>query len=363
MGFIFVKGAVNQLEEYNTKISPYEKTLYDFIVYDPIESQVGEIKANQYVENVFEYYSYNADITFNGNTYDTKALFSSNESGLVISAFNENRILDGEYKIEEGDIFVDEIVADNLNAKVGDEITLSFNKVSNIHFTIKAIFESNNFYDNGSVYFSYVGTVKDNIDSQREVELSNILIDAKDNLNCYEYLKDYYVPYGRMLTRDYFSSDLEYNDYVNTFKNADYSSEIYNKESVLNSIQTNNKYLVDDASSNVKLGAIIAAVILLLLCLIPVFGKIYETNYEKRTKSTIPNKNYKLGINIINLFAYIISFVIVLGITIVLQNNANLYSNVLSNVLTFVGISFIISFAVITIISNIIIVKINNKKC
>ena len=359
--FAFVSPAAESSEKYNGIVSAYEKTDYDYGVYNPIQSQVSEIKEQASVREVFEYYNYDATVSRGSDSFQTDAVFSSNTEGLCISAYNQERLISGEYSLADGEIYVDKVVADALGVGVGDSIELSISKVPAMTFKVKAIFETNTFYDGGSVYFNYSGNNKSQIDAGRTVNLAGILIDAADLSGCYDYLTSY-IPYGEMLPRDYFSTDTEYNAYVEDFLSRDYSSQIYSKNAVLESLQTNYENELSGIDSKIMTGAIVCGVVMLLLVLIPVLGIRYEKQYTVRTKTIIPTRTYRIGINVIEIFAYILAFAAVAIGTVSVQSGAAVYESLLSPVLAACGVALLVSCVVAAVVSNVIIGKINNKK-
>ena len=231
-----------------------------------------------------------------------------------------------------------------------------------MQFKVKGIFETNTILDNGSVFFLYKGNVKNTIDSQIKTRLYGALIDAKDNQNCYQYLKESYVPYGRMLSRDYFDSDKEYNIYVEKFINDDYTSEIYNKQSSYDATKNNYSYLIKETTFKILIGSVISNAIMLLLCFIPIIGAKYETSYEKRTKTAISNSSYRKTINSIDIISFLSSNVLVLAISILILGQKNLSNGIIKQLALFYSIASIISMLITMVTSNFAINKINNKK-
>ena len=361
MSFGFVKSGFELSAKYNEKVSAYEKTEYDYIVYSPVESQIAEMKNEKSVKEVFEYYLYNSTVTFGDKEFTTKSMFSSNVESLHISSFNDSRILKGSYSLLEKNVYLDDIVAKELGASVGDVVNISLGKGVILNLTVSAIFETNTLFENGSIFFTYSGDNKSSIDSKRTVSLSGALIQANGLQECFEYLKTY-KPYGEMLSRDYFGSDLEYEQYVDDFENADYSSRIFKKHTYLESIQQSNYNLLKSADSKIKTGAIIASIMMLFEIFMSIYAIKFESNFEKQTKTSIPNKKYRIGVNSITMVSYVLNFVFTLAFTLSMQNKILVYGNLLGSVLGTTAISLVISLLTTLIITNIVLSKVNNKK-
>lgn len=361
MSFGFVKSGFESSASYNEKVSAYEKTEYDYIVYSPIESQIAELKNEQSIKEVFEYYLYDSTVTFGDKDFTTKSMFSANTDSLHISSFNDSRILKGSYSLLEKNVYLDEVVAKELNANVGDVINVALGKGVVLNLTVSAIFETNTLFENGSIFFSYSGDNKSNIDSKRTVSLSGALIQANALQECFEYLKSY-KPYGEMLSRDYFESDLEYEQYVDDFEKADYSSRIFKKQAYLESIQQSNSGLLKSADSKIKTGAIIASIMMLFVIFMSIYAIKFESDFEKQTKTSIPNKKYRIGVNSIIMLAYALNFALTLVFTSSMQNKILVYGDLLGSVLGSTSISLAISLFAVLIITNIVLSKVNNKK-
>ena len=78
MVFGFTSSAIKSSSKYNDKISIFEKTSFDYGVYDPSLHQIDEMLSNQFINDVFEYYQYDCELSFNNKSYSSKTIFSNN---------------------------------------------------------------------------------------------------------------------------------------------------------------------------------------------------------------------------------------------------------------------------------------------
>ena len=82
---------------------------------------------------------------------------------------------------------------------------------------------------------------------------SAVLIDASNEILTYQYLETY-IPLGAILPREYFSSDSEYDAYINNYMSDDYSSRIYVKNDVLNSLKSTYSEYLTNSTNMITIG-------------------------------------------------------------------------------------------------------------
>jgi hypothetical protein len=223
-------------------LSVFNDTDFDFIVLDPADFQLEEMDVQSSIDGIFPYHLGTASISKGTEQFDTYAAFSSYTS-LEISQYNEARTLQSLTVQPSQAIYVDQIVANNIGASLGDSVTLNLDGIDlNLVFTVSKIFIQDTLYLNnlntndipGSVYFPYVQDVKTLIETEvgRVLPWSAVMVDS-NNVSATETYFDDYIPYGRMLTREFFGTDLEFNNYVEEFESRDYSQDVSKKSDLL----------------------------------------------------------------------------------------------------------------------------------
>lgn len=359
LAFGFLYPALNDSSSYSYKLSELEKTTYDYRVYYPSSSQITDMSNQSFIKNVFAYHSSNVLLENSSYEFETTAIYSSSIDTLNISSYNTNRLISGKYNLDSNGIYIDQIIAKELHVTVGDTVTMTI-RSSEINFTVAAIFEDNTFYQSGSVFFELTTALETALDIDT-VRYSGVLIEANNTLLCEEYLQDY-IPLGSMMDRDMFSSNAEYDTYVANFLATDYSSEIYNKSSVLNNTKINFEYYQTDAKSKLLIGSIGVAVILLLLSFQVVWATNYSETYTTLTKTVIATEEFKKTFRSINIVGYLVGFALVLGLMIIKLLSVSTYNNFSILSVAVVFISLLLSFLILSVIEEVLITKINTKK-
>ena len=220
-------------------LSVYNDSLFDFIAYSPIDSQLEDMEDEPSITRLFPYYTRSATISFGANNFSTFATFSTSNS-LEASQFNQQRVLQSSLIQPLNPIYIDTIVANKLDASLGDSISLSLGGVNgSLNFTVSKIMMKDLLYVEGSninsayggIYFPLQGQVKTTIENANPNGLKwrGVMIESANIQNTTSYLSNY-IPLGDMLTRDYFDSDVEYNAYVAEFMSRNFESSVVEKE-------------------------------------------------------------------------------------------------------------------------------------
>ena len=161
------------------------------------------------------------------------------------------------------------------------------------------------------------------------------MIKASNYNGCKEYLKTY-IPYGEMLTRDYFDTDLEYEAYVNEFEHTDYSNKIYEKtKAKANDELVNKKYLDETKKLNVASYIVLPALIV-LSSLISFATLKYENDRENQNLARLDYVKPIVAISIISLIIALATGLV--GLYISLGTLSNSWGFVLALLLA--GIAF-----------------------
>lgn len=363
-GFVsesFIGSAVKKSNEYNYKLSVTEKSDYDYRVYYPLKSQIDEMKEEESIDKVFPYYNYKATLSFNNKQYETRAIFTYDESNKNISEYNENRLMKGKLSDEKNYIILDGVSAGKLGARIGDTVKIALSKTEYMDVYVAGIVETNTFYETGAVYLDYSKDVKDEIDSKyEELSLNGVLIKESDP-SCLTYLKSY-VPLGDMLTRDYFNTDNEYNSYVDNYMNADYSSKIYNKKVVLISLKNNNETLYKESYGAIMRGAIVMGIMLFALVIETIVAYIYLARYRKIYKTTISSKEFIFKYFVKNVLSFVVLWIVLYSNIVTLFSEYLTYDNLIDKVYLYMFVSSISVIVLVGVIDLVCLRVINNKK-
>lgn len=349
--FIFNKGVSNS-KKYNYNVSSYEQTSYDYIITDLIDEQLPEIKNYEGISRVFSYYEYKGTVSKKNKEENTTILFSEDNHNLDLSAFNTERMIKGNYNLDNNGLFVDQRVARNLNLKINDKINVKFGNVS-IEFSVRAIFMDNLYYDgnSGSIYFNLTEQIKLDIISKREIQLRGVLIDSYDPDATLIALKDF-KPLANLLPREDFSTEREYLFYKEQFLNTDYSSRVFNKNAVYDRVVNDNKNQNTLYNSKIMLivGAVIYVVLIMAISLRNLYLKdslekhvlIYHVEVEKNALI--------ISLNRLNILTVVLSLIINLIIITLFNNKNTLYGNYLTNTQITIYWTAILGYVLLTLL-------------
>lgn len=302
LSFVLLQNSANNAnKKYQDAISYYNETDFDFMVYNPIKSQLETISSNENVEKIFAYSVYGATVSKENKSYDVTANFADDISNISISMFNSKRLIDGSCELGDNEIFIDKNISEQIDAKNGDSISVKLSKTSAMSFVVKGIFKNNLSTDKSTVMFKYSGNAKTEIDSKYDIiSIKNLMIKASNYNGCKDYLKSY-IPYGEMLTRDYFTTDLEYETYVYEFEHADYSSKIYEKTKAKANDELVNKKYLDEAEKLNVASYIVLPVLIVLSSLMSFTTLKHENNRENQNLSRLDYVKPMLYISVISI--------------------------------------------------------------
>ena len=125
LSFVLLQSSSNNaIKKYEDAISYYNETDFDFMVYNPIKSQLATISSNENVDKIFAYSVYGATISKENKSYEVTANFSDDISNMSISSFNSTRLVEGSFELDDNEIFIDKNTSEQINAKNGDLITI-----------------------------------------------------------------------------------------------------------------------------------------------------------------------------------------------------------------------------------------------
>lgn len=273
--FAMLAPALNDNASYKEKACIYSDCTYDFIAPSPVKEQVEEMKAQPFIKSVYEYYLINSTVSFGRNSVRTKAMFSESDN-LEITPFNNERLV---CEKEGGELYITKSIAEYFEANTGDEVTVGIADKS-ITLKVGKIF-LDDAEKEGKVIFTLTDSLKDEILTDK-MSLTGVYIEANDKTAVKNYLKSY-IPMGRLLTRDNFDSDLQYDSYVEDFMSRDYSSLINDKSGAQNdALKVNEVYLTDSEDMLLKavvlIGALMFIIVILNLCAVLAYNKFVARN-------------------------------------------------------------------------------------
>lgn len=340
--FVCIMPAISDSAAYNDKVSAWEKSSFDYIVYDPTDEQVAEVAEYAGVEKVFAYYSRSAQV--NSKTID--AVFSSYDNA-NISPFNSSRLVSGKISASTDEIVLDKKCAENLKVKIGDKITLAIGGITQ-QFTVGGIVETNAMYQDGCAYFTLSDAVAEKLAQNIGLRLKGIMVQASDKATCYNSLRGY-IPWGRCLKEEAFSNKYEYEDYVKQFAANTYEHQIYNKDALLNQAKEFDEGKLNSIATRIIIGAVVAAVVMLLLTIETVLAVRYLDERAKAYDETLPFDGVFKVFRAIGIAAGIALIIVQLAGAVIAVSNVVTYGPVLLTVILTTVLATAVSVALLTV--------------
>ena len=221
--FVFVFPSNKTCETIENENFIYLNSEIDFQIPNPSIVQLGEIKDKTFINNTFGYYLTKINIK-GTSTSKVNLIMSDNMNNLSFTMYNEKTKLSSITNTANY-AYLDEKAANTLGVKCGDEIIATV-AGENVKFIVCAIYQTNTLFAEGTVLVDFTGDIKSiyetNVSSNG---YSGAFIDASNELECDDYLKNY-IPMGRLKERSEFDSEEAYNTYTESIMNANYSNEI-----------------------------------------------------------------------------------------------------------------------------------------
>ncbi|MFH5881292.1 hypothetical protein [Liberiplasma polymorphum] len=352
--FIIATNSINQNATYYDRISYLLNSDYDFKVYKPLDTQVDEVLSHPSVESVFPYYLRNATLSTEGKNTQVKAIFSYPEYPINLTEFSDYRLIASidDSNIENA-LYIDQSTAISLNLNLGDEVFLNIANFDQLLFTVTRIHEKNHFYDQPTVFFHiYDQNEYVFFNESSQLNFEGIYIKSNNLEGTWNYLKNY-VPYGNLLSEDYFGSQSEYELYLSNFENQDYSSQVFVKSDVLNSRIDNNRHLLERSSSLLTFSIIFLGFGYLLIALKTLYGVQFAQRIELISNNSIIKKTKYLITYVLSDF---LTFIILIFMMFVFRRiNANIITteHFLQEVVSKLHITIMLIFVVNLLVSTI----------
>lgn len=359
--FTFLLPMAKDMGESRLLITLYENDKLDFDVPSPSYDQIKQLEEESFIESVFPYYYTEASFGVNDKNRSTNLFLSDSFSKLEQTMYCESRLIKKAEEDYNNPIYVDyEFICDT-GLNLGDVVYLYLGDTI-IEFTIQAIYETNTYYDNGAVIVKWEGLQKEVISqmSQRLV-YSGAYIYANNYQQCKDYLLTEYKPFGRLKSVSDFVTMEAYQIHYNTFMSSDYSNEITDFNSDLDS-KIQKSILKEKASIHNVIFMIIVASTTLIFYNIAMWIRKSEKNYFLK-REMVGESNvflYYLMSCIIQTFVISTGFSISLYLSIKTLKFYIPYEMITAKKLIFIIFYFCIF--IILIIQNTVLRKINSEK-
>jgi hypothetical protein len=344
--FVMSPSLSSGIQNYSNLEQNYDGINSDFIVSGPRIDQINALKSDDNITEVTPFYE--LKIYFDGRSEIPSSIVRSipgldNQSGHL---FSKEKTLDSlNADLASNSILIDSIIAGRYELSVGSPLNLSFNDYS-FNFIVHSIYSPIPMYDNGIAYFLFSNQFENALKSIiPKLYFSGAYINAINNTNFINYLRDEYLPLGRLGFREDYNDESVYEIiYDNIIANYQYNVDnIF----IFQLVEDSNIVLLDLFNDNQRrflFHSIILGFIFNLnfFLIIPLLNKL--------------KKNFNSVINQIKSDIFTSSTLFIIGTTgiSILNLESHNFSNLSNSFLYFiiasiVGVAFYIVLSIITI--------------
>ena len=300
---IFVIPANNHINSSYEKNSFVMNSELNYCFPEPSKNQIIELKNKITKENIFPYFLIQSDLNAKKKIVGVNVILAETFDNLDFTMYSPDRLITDSSISGNNISYIDYSLAKSADLKVGDEFTITIDNET-INFIVAKIFEDNTAFPLKApcVLIKYEGMQKElyNKEMSSVLGYSGVFVENTD-VNLKDFINSY-IPEGRLLPREEFSSNEKYKKYTDAIKNESYINEImiYNKDSALQS------YKKSQFDSIIRS---IIGVIFIVLCIVltdfVLANRKTETSYFRLVQNNKIVKKYRL---------YSITFDVTVGI-------------------------------------------------
>lgn len=341
---LFIKDAVKLQAQTEDSISIAEQTQYDYIIDGTSDAQINSFKTSENVTYVAPYYSTYIKIEQADPNLFVRLLGVDKVEDIEKTEFSSERIIEGKKEIGQDAIFIEYAYAQKYGLKIGDKLTYGA-----LSFTVERIYKST---EKNYMMAPYLKTMVNNI------QPNGVYIEVKNKTAFENVDLAGYKPLATLKTREQFTSDEVYEEYIAEFNATDYSDHIsYKLKNYETEKEEYNNAIKDVKASYLKAGLVIGAIIFVVLMILLVLGGIRKEVVKKGNTKEIKARYCIASIMalITSIVGIIVAFMLASkGLTNYIALSAILSQGIMVLVLPVVAIivSLVISLAVVSSYSN-----------
>ena len=273
--------------------STFTKSTFDYIVTSPTNQQIADFEADdEAVKEVFPTYNFEITLKNAGKSWKTNLLASDKMEHYDISFFNPRRLYSGQY--DENGLLVDQKLANELNAKLGDIINIGLGNRT-YDLKIAAIYGEVNYQtmQRGVAMIKFTDQMKAGF-ARNFTSYELCFISTNDKAKCAAMLEDY-LPYGELMTYDEYKEELKKKsdpgmteeDFEAAAQSAyaDYKGKWEAGEHI-NCVQEKSKYMAgaEDVVATTKEGAAKLSILFAILTPLLLGGALAGINFLGRRR-------------------------------------------------------------------------------
>lgn len=327
----------------------YNNTTFDFLVPQPSDAQVVDFKDSTNYSSVIAYYMFSTDIKSGSKTINYNLILLDDFAELNSTPYSDERVI-ARQSFQPNSIALDYQLSKLLNVSLSDKVQIVLSSTEYIEFKVDAIYENNDSIYGSAVVALFDGDIKDYILANRNennpLEYQGAYLTAVNEQLAWQELSTY-QPLATLRTRDEFTSDLAYQNYLDLFNSTDYTTQIYHKTNQAQLHETNIIELekLVETKGQTMVFAIIGS--FLVLCIVVLGYTIVDLKNRRINVNLISETIQYSVIMLIGTVAY------TLGMLVITQfysyhDNYQIYayttSYLSSHIFIFVGMYLAVSF-------------------
>lgn len=223
----------------NNATSTFTKSTFDYIIDSPSNDQISQFKANtEAVSALFPVYNYEVEMKA-ASKYTLNFLVTEDMTDYDITFFNPKRIEKGAY--DEGGLMLDTTAAEKIGAKLGDEVSFTFN-ITSFKLKVTAIYSAVSYQTmkNGIAMAKFTPAMAAAFSTPAPC-YQLAFIAAADKAKCTTMLNNY-IPMGKLMSAEEYANLAKasgsytdeqitemYSKYVDGFMKAKYLNSVQDK--------------------------------------------------------------------------------------------------------------------------------------
>lgn len=272
-GLILSFTGINNYFDVYVNQNAYINATYNYIIPSPSKAQVPTLNELSFVENISPYYISVIEIKSGSKVISSSVYFVDDITALECSPFSEDRQIDSISFSNKNCVYIDYLYSQKNNLRLGDCVT-----IKNIEYEVAKIFEPNSFASNGCVVICWDSELKGVLNAS-SINYSGAWLKSNDNEECEKYLKNTYVPEGRIRNQGSQETDQQYQNYLDSFYKNDFYNEVTNISS--------NSIIAETKLNSAKNTIIIEEIVIGLLLFITIFSGIIYIYFSNNRRAKL----------------------------------------------------------------------------
>jgi len=221
-GLVLSFTGINNYFDVYVNQNAYINATYNYIIPSPSKAQVPTLNELSFVENISPYYVSVIEIKSGSKVISSSVYFVDDITALECSPFSEDRQIDSISSNDKKNIYIDYLYSQKNNLRLGDSVT-----IKDIEYQVTKVFKPNSFTSNGCVVICWDSELKGVLNAS-SINYSGAWLKSNDNEECEKYLKETYVPEGRIRNQGSQETDQQYQNYLDSFYKNDFYKEVTN---------------------------------------------------------------------------------------------------------------------------------------